>query len=73
MDTVPARLTKGETVVTRDLTDKMNDFFSGNTGGGGAQTIMVELSLKDQLVEFIEAKIIERQNLNISLLPAGAS
>lgn len=73
MDTVPARLTKGETVVTRDLTDKMNDFFSGNTGSGGAQSIIVELSLKDQLVEFIEAKIIERQNLNISLLPAGAS
>ncbi len=69
-DTIPATLTKGETVITRDLTDKLDNFFSGNSGQSGPQTIMVEISLKDQLVEFIEAKILERQSTNISLLGA---
>jgi hypothetical protein len=69
-DTVPANLTKGETVVTRDLTDKMNDFFSGGGQQGGGQVTVV-LELKDSLVEFIEAKILERQAANVSLLGPG--
>ena len=70
-DTVPASLTKGETVVTRDLTDKMNDFFSNPESRQGGGQVTVVLQLKDQLVEFIEAKILERQATNVSLLGAG--
>ncbi len=69
MDTVPASLTKGETVVSRDLTDKLTAFLNNQgdqSSFGGNATI--EISLKDHLVEFIEAKILERQRLKISLL-----
>lgn len=70
MDTVPATLTKGETVITRDLTDKLAEFLNGNTQGGGGGQVTVEITLKDQLVEFVETKIVERQAANISLLGA---
>jgi hypothetical protein len=39
-------------------------------GGGGGGVAEVVLSLKGGLVEFIEAQIVERQNLGISLMRA---
>jgi hypothetical protein len=69
VDTVAASLTKGETVVTRDVTDKLENFLNNPQSGGGGN-IRIELSLKDSLVEFIEAKIIERQATNVSLIGA---
>jgi hypothetical protein len=72
MDSVPASLTKGETVITRDMTDKLGEYLdnrgSGGGGGGAGGAISIEITLKDQLAEFIEAKIIERRNTNVSLL-----
>jgi len=70
-DSVPATLTKGETVVTRDLTGKLEDFLNGNSGGGAGGQVTVVLELKDNLIEFIEAKILERQASNVSLLGQG--
>ncbi len=68
-DSVPATLTKGETVITRDLTDKLGEYLDSRGGASGASgRVIVELSLKDSLIEFIEAKIIERQANNTSLL-----
>lgn len=68
VDTVPATLAKGETVITRGLTDQLGDFLNENGGQGGGGSMVVELRLKDSLVEFIEAKILERQATNTSLL-----
>jgi hypothetical protein len=41
--------------------------FQGESTGGGNAMAHVELSLKDELMDFIEAKLVERQNLGISL------
>lgn len=69
MDSVPAMLTTGETVVNRDLTDKLGAFLKRQDGGAGGQGhVTLEIHLKDNLVEFIEAKIVERMRTNISLL-----
>lgn len=70
MDSVPASLTKGETVITRDMTDKLGEYLDnrGSGGGGGGGAVSIEITLKDQLAEFIEAKIVERRNTNVSLL-----
>lgn len=64
-DSVPAMLTTGETVIDRDTTDKLKQFLSGQ---GNASPVKIEITLRDELVEFIEARIIERQNLGTSLL-----
>lgn len=72
VDSVPATLTKGETVVTRDLTQQLADFLAGQRGeGGGGGEVRVILELKDGLIDMIEAKILERQATNTSLLGAG--
>jgi hypothetical protein len=68
MDSVPASLTKGETVITRDLTNKLDDSLNNREASNASGTLVVELRLKDALVEFIEAKIIERQANNTSLM-----
>lgn len=68
VDTVPANLTKGETVITRGLTNKLGEFLDEGGGGGGGGPVTIEIRLKDSLIEFIEAKIVERQNINVSLL-----
>lgn len=65
-DSVPAMLTPGEEVVNRDTANQLRDFLSNQGGPGGSMKI--EISLKDDLIEFIEAKIIERQRLGTSLL-----
>lgn len=69
VDTVPASLTKGETVVSRDVTDKLAEFLNNPDARGGGN-ITVEISLKDSIVEFVEAKILERQAAGVSLLEA---
>jgi hypothetical protein len=67
VDRIPASLTPGETVVDRSTTDKLKAFLDS---GGQAQNVMVEISLKDELIEFIETRIIERQAQGVSLLGA---
>lgn len=64
-DTVPAMLTSGEEVVNRDTANMLRDFLNGQREGGN---VRIELSMRDELVEFIEARILERQNIGVSLL-----
>ena len=74
VDTVAASLTKGETVISRDTTSKLEQFLDrALSGGAGGGTITIEISMKDDAAEFIEAKIIERQAVGQSLLVQGAS
>lgn len=73
VDSVPANLTKGETVITRDTTDKLTRFLDNqmvNQAGGG-QDIRIELVMQDGLVEFFEARMLERQRLGVSLIKTG--
>ena len=65
-DNFPAVLAPGERVVTADQNRDLTDFLSNQGGGGG--NVVIELRLQDQMVEFIEAKILERQRIGISLL-----
>lgn len=67
VDSIPAVLTKGETVVSRDLTNKLEEFLNSQVGGG-QRNIVVEIILRDNLVDFIEAQIVERQNIGASRL-----
>lgn len=67
VDSVPAVLTKGETVISRDLTSKLEQFL--NQGAQAGQSIVIEVSYKDSaLMDFIETKIVERQRTGQSLL-----
>jgi hypothetical protein len=65
-DSVPAMLTTGEEVVNRDTAEKLRDFLDS-----GGNNITIELVMRDSLVEFIEAKILERQSSGTSLLVGG--
>lgn len=67
-DSVPAMLTPGEEVVNRDTANQLRQFLNDQGTGGGSSSMRIEISLKDDLVEFIEAKIIERQRTGRSLL-----
>lgn len=69
-DTVPATLTKGETVITRDTTDRLSKFLERSEGGGSeVPTARVELSFRgEEFVEFLETKILERRRLGIALI-----
>jgi hypothetical protein len=62
-DSVPARLTPGELVVDRNTTKQLQRFLENQAGGIG-----LEISFKDNLVDYIEAKILERQTLGTSQL-----
>ncbi len=78
MDSVPAFLAPGELVTpTRNYDEVVNAVADQRIRkqqleGQGAQTpagqITVELSLKDDLMNFVEVKILERQRLKISAL-----
>lgn len=68
VDTVAANLTKGETVVSRELTDKLDNFL--NNQGQGEQRVVIELRSKEGFVEWIEAQILERRAAGISLIEA---
>ncbi len=67
----PVMLDGGERVVPAKTNQDLTEFLNGGGNGGGGP-VHIELSLRDGLVEFIEAKIIERQRIGISLLSAGA-
>lgn len=67
-DNFPARLMPGEGVLDRGTNKGMKalarDYMEGELGGGLGGNITVELMLRDDLVDFIEARIIERGRLN---------
>lgn len=68
-DSVPAVLTPGERVVPQktneDLTNFLQEARSGGLGGGG--TVEVIISMKEELMDFIEAQLVERGRLGTSL------
>jgi hypothetical protein len=75
-DNFKAVLAPGERVVPQETNKDLKEFLAmalGKGGGGGSQgeggSVKIELSLKDELVKFVEAKIIERQRIGVSLLP----
>lgn len=67
-DNFPAVLAPGERVTpsetNKDLTEFLARANSGEGGTGGK--IEIEISLKDELIEMIETKLVERSNLGIS-------
>ncbi len=70
MDSVRALLTPGELVVPKqnyeEVVSSVANSRSGSEGGEGGVAHLV-ISLKDDLMDFIEAKLVERQRFNISL------
>ncbi len=67
-DTFPARLAAGERVVPKDTNKDLKEFLNGGDRGmqqGGELTISLEL--KDDLIDFVETKLIERGRFNTSL------
>lgn len=66
VDSVPAMLTGGEMVLNRDQQTKLFDI-ANNGGGSNGGIATVILELKGELMDFIEAKLVERQNLSISI------
>lgn len=75
-DSVFSYLTPGELVVPRQNFDEVVNAVAanrsiGDTGGEVGGMTHVVISLKDELIEFIEAKIVERQHIGVSLLPSG--
>lgn len=75
VDSIPVMAMAGEMVVPRRNFDEVVDAVANqragvnpNEGQGGGGTVSVELTLKDELAEWIEAKINERTNLGISIL-----
>jgi hypothetical protein len=72
-DSVPAMLTPGEGVIKRDDMQRLSNFLdqaeSGNSGGGSAR---IELVMNENIIEFIEARILERQRIGVSILGQGA-
>lgn len=63
-DSVPAMLTPGEEVINRSTANQLRNFL--NNQGTGSQKSTVEITLKDDLIDFIEARIVERQTLGLS-------
>ena len=64
VDSVPAMLTPGEEVVNRSTAEKLREFLDNQSSGA----YTVEISLKDNLAEFIEAKIVERRRIGTALI-----
>lgn len=64
-DSVPAMLTPGETVIDRSTTDALKEFLKNQMND---QRITIELALRDNLIDFIEERIIERQSTGTSLI-----
>ena len=76
-DSIPVLGMPGELVVpTRNFDEVVNATAASRNGGspdggGGGGTAHIVIELRDQLVEMVEMKIVERQNLGISLLGAS--
>ncbi len=72
LDSVPAMLMPGELVVpSRNYDEVVGSVAAsraGESGGGGNGFAEIVLSFKDSLGEFIEAKLIERQRIGVSIL-----
>lgn len=69
-DRQPALLEAGELVVPRQNFDEVVNSVAANRTGvdeAGGAPATIELVLNDNLVEFVEARLIERGNLGISL------
>jgi len=72
-DSIPVLGMPGELVVpTRNFDEVVGAVSaarsgSGGQGAGAAQEMNLILTLKDDLMNFIEAKLVERTNLNISI------
>jgi hypothetical protein len=79
-DSVPALLMPGELVVpTRNYEEVINAVAAARAGNaeqtqraqGGPEVTTgyasIELSMKSELIDFVEAKLVERRNLNISI------
>jgi hypothetical protein len=78
-DSVVSMLTPGENVVDRSTNEMLKGFLQSYARAPAdvgpraqGQSVALEISLKDDLVEFIEMKILERQAMNISLLKRAA-
>lgn len=68
IDSVPALLTPGELVVPQQNFDEViNATRSARDGGGGGGNATIELVLNGDLAEMVEARLIQRENLGISL------
>lgn len=72
-DNFPAVLAPGERVTDKNTNQDLKEFLANaNANGGfGGGNITIEISLKDELVEFIEAKLIERQRVGNNNLQLG--
>lgn len=67
-DNFPAVLAPNERVVDAGTNQDLKQFLANANGGQGGGNVTIEISLRDELVEFIEAKILERQRIGTSLL-----
>lgn len=70
VDSVPVLAQQGELVVPKQNFDEVVGAVSNQRqggGGGDAGSAQIVISLKDDLMEFIEAKLVERSRLNISI------
>lgn len=69
-DTVPAMLTPGERVVDQGTNRDLKQYLANaNSRGNGQMGGKLEVSFKDDIMNYIEVKLIERQRTGESLLP----
>ena len=66
-DSIPAMLSNGELVVPAQNFEEVVDSVAGSRTGGGGGMAEIVITLQDNLMDFIEAKLVERQNLGISI------
>lgn len=74
-DNFPAVLAPGERVVPKETNQDLTRFLENAGIGAGPQEVTVRIEFIGEAAELIEAKILERQKLGISLLgaPLGAT
>jgi hypothetical protein len=73
-DSVRAMLTPGERVVKKDtnaiLEDFLLDYRANGDRASGVGDVTIRLELKDELMDFIETKLVERGRIGVSLVAA---
>lgn len=75
-DSIPAVLTPGELVTPKANFDEVVNSVAnsriagagGTVAGGQSGNATVQIVLKDKLMDFIEAKLVQRKHLNVSIL-----